>query len=170
MNQELFLRRRSKAHVPMGTGGATRAQVASAVREVAAFRCVLSEPLIEQIGMLSATELKHWLSEIVGVLRRKNGAHVHHRPFYPDFPEQVLAASEAELYLNAVIHYLTRWRLSAMSSRLSTHSPNSRTAIFQNASLAGWPAPTRRRVKYSSRAPYSTVSISHPTQESVCHS
>ncbi|MBK5435629.1 TerD family protein [Pseudomonas sp. TH32] len=111
MNQELFLRRRSKVHVPMGTGGATRAQVASAVREVAAFRCVLSEPLIEQIGMLSATELKHWLREIVGVLRRKNGAHVHHRPFYPDFPEQVLAASEAELYLNAVIHYLTRWRL-----------------------------------------------------------
>lgn len=111
MNQELFLRRRSKVHVPMGTGGATRAQVASAVREVAAFRCVLSEPLIVQIGMLSATELKHWLREILGVLRRKNGAHVHHRPFYPDFPEQVLTASEAELYLNAVIHYLTRWRL-----------------------------------------------------------
>jgi len=43
MNQELFLRRRSKVHVPMGTGGATRAQVASAVREVAAFRCVLSD-------------------------------------------------------------------------------------------------------------------------------
>ncbi|RON33214.1 TerD family protein [Pseudomonas brassicacearum] len=111
MNQELFLRRRTKVHVPMGTGGATRAQVASAVREVAAFRCVLSEPLIERIGMLSATELKHWLRDIVGVLRRETGAHVHHRPFYPDFPEQVLTASEAELYLNAVIHYLTLRRL-----------------------------------------------------------
>jgi hypothetical protein len=111
MNQGLFLRRRSKVNVPMGTGGATRAQVASAVREVAAFRCVLSEPLIEQIGLLSATELKHWLHEIVEVLRREMGAHVHHRPFYPDFPEQVLTASDAELYLNAVIHYLTLWRL-----------------------------------------------------------
>ncbi|NIL18689.1 TerD family protein [Pseudomonas sp. AN3A02] len=111
MNQELFLRRRSKVHVPIGTGGATRAQVASAVREVTAFRCVLSEPLIEQIGMLSPTELKYWLREIVGVLRRETGAHVHHRPFYPDFPEQVLTASEAELYLNAVIHYFTLWRL-----------------------------------------------------------
>src|SRR5471032_591942 len=111
MNQELFLRRRTKVYVPMGTGGATRAQVASAVREVAAFRCVLSEPLIEQIGMLSATELKHWLRDIVGVLRRETGAHVHHRPFYPDFPEQVLTASEAELYLNAVMHYLTLRRL-----------------------------------------------------------
>lgn len=111
MNQGLFLRRRSKVHVPMGTGGATRAQVASAVREVAAFRCVLSEPLIAQIGMLSAIELKHWLREIVGVLHRQTGAHVHHKPFYPDFPEQVLMASEAELYLNAVIHCLTLLRL-----------------------------------------------------------
>lgn len=111
MNQGLFLRRRSKVHVPMGTGGATRAQVASAVREVTAFRCVLSEPLIEQIGLLSAPELKHWLREIVGVLRRETGAQVHHRPFYPDFPEQVLTASEAQLYLNAVVHYLTLRRL-----------------------------------------------------------
>ncbi|MFJ2283787.1 TerD family protein [Pseudomonas sp. NPDC087803] len=111
MNQELFLRRRSKVHVPVGTGGATRAQVASAIREVAAFRCVLSETLIEQIGMLSPTELKHWLHGIVEILRRRSGAHVHHRPFYPDFPEQVLRATEAELYLNAVIHYLTLRRL-----------------------------------------------------------
>ncbi|MDL2183710.1 TerD family protein [Pseudomonas sp. ChxA] len=111
MNQDLFLRRRSKVYIPIGTGGATRAQVASAVREVAAFRCVLSEPLIEQIGTLSATELKRWLREIIGVLRRATGAHVHHRPFYPDFPEQVMTASEAQLYLNAVIHYLTLWRL-----------------------------------------------------------
>ena len=111
MNQELFLRHRTKVHVPVGTGGATRSQVASAVRAVAAFRCVLSEPLIEQIGMLSATELKHWLHDIVVVLRRETGAHVHHQPFYPDFPEQVLTASEAELYLNAVMHYLSLWRL-----------------------------------------------------------
>ncbi|MBV1809883.1 TerD family protein [Pseudomonas phytophila] len=110
MNQELFLRRLTKVHVPMGAGGATRAQVASAVREVAALKCVLSESLIDQISTLSATELKHWLDEIIRVLQRKTGAHVHHRPFYPDFPEQVLTASEAELYLNAVMHYLTLWR------------------------------------------------------------
>ncbi|MFJ2320311.1 TerD family protein [Pseudomonas sp. NPDC087817] len=113
MNQELFLRRRSKVHVPMGTGGATRAHVASAIQEIAAFRCVLSESLIEQIGGLSPAELKHWLRDIIGMLRRRAGAHVHHRPFYPDFPEQVLQASDAELYLNAVMHYLTLRRLPA---------------------------------------------------------
>ncbi|RYG93507.1 MAG: hypothetical protein EON58_18185, partial [Alphaproteobacteria bacterium] len=123
MNQDMFLRRRSKVHVPVGTGGATHAQVASAVREVAAFRCVFSEPLIEQIGTLSPTELKYWLREIVGVLRRENGAHIHHRPFYPDFPEQVLSASEAQLYLNAVLHYLTLQRL--------TPTENSRPAMLE---------------------------------------
>lgn len=111
INQELFLRRRTKLHVPAGSGGATRAQVASAVKEVAAFRCVLSEPLIEKIGLLSAVELKNWLREVIRILRRRSGAHVHHRPFYPDFPNQVLEASEAELYLNAVIHYQTLRRL-----------------------------------------------------------
>ncbi|MCF4995956.1 hypothetical protein GIW70_08945 [Pseudomonas syringae] len=116
MNQELFLRRRMKVLVPFGTGGATRAQVASAVREVTAFRYVLSEPLIEQIGTLSAEELKQWLRAVVGVLRRQTGGHVHHRPFYPDFPEQVLAASEAELYLNAVSHYFTLLRLPPAES------------------------------------------------------
>lgn len=114
MNQELFLRRRTKVHVPMGAGGATRAQVASAVQEVAAFRCALSEPLIEQIGMLSSTELSHWLHEVVGVLRQQTGAHVHHMPLYPDFPEQVLTACEAELYLTAVMHYLTLQRLPSI--------------------------------------------------------
>ena len=111
INQELFLRRRTKFHVPAGTGGATRAQVASAVKEVTAFRCVFSEPLIEQIGMLSAEELRSWLREVIRVLRRRSGAHVHHRPFYPDFPNQVLEASEAELYLDAVLHYHTLRRL-----------------------------------------------------------
>ena len=128
MNQDMFLNRRSKVHVPVGTGGATRAQVASAVREVAAFGCVFSEPLIEQIGTLSPIELKYWLREIVGVLRRENGAHVHHRPFYPDFPEQVLTASEAQLYLNAVLHYLTLQRLPP--------TENSRPAMLEGNCIA----------------------------------
>jgi hypothetical protein len=137
MDQELFLRRRTKVHVPVGTGGATRAQVASAVREVTAFRCVLSELLIEQIGMLSATELKHWLCDIVTVLRRQTGAHVQHRPFYPDFPEQVLTASEAELYLNAVIHYLTLWRLPPTeNSRLPMLEGNFIARVIEPGSVS----------------------------------
>lgn len=136
MNQELFLRRRTKVHVPMGNGGATRAQVASVVREIAAFRCVLSEPLIEQIGRLSAAELKYWLRDVVGVLRRQTGAHVHHRPFYPDFPEQVLTASEAELYLNAVLHFLTLSRIPPTeNSRPATLEGNFISRVIEPGSV-----------------------------------
>lgn len=113
MNQELFLRRATKVHVPVGSGGATRAQVASAIQEIAAFHCILSESVIERIGMLSADELARWLRDMLGVLRRRVGAHVQHQPFYPGFPEQVLKASKAELYLTAVMHYLTLRRLPA---------------------------------------------------------
>ena len=71
MNQELFLRRATKVHVPVGSGGATRAQVASAIQEIAAFHCILSESVIERIGMLSADELARWLRDMLGVLRRR---------------------------------------------------------------------------------------------------
>ena len=53
--------------------------------------------------MLSADELARWLRDMLGVLRRRVGAHVQHQPFYPGFPEQVLKASKAELYLTAVM-------------------------------------------------------------------
>lgn len=37
------------------------------------------------------------------------GAHVRYAPMYPNFPEQVMNASEAELYLNAIRHYVASW-------------------------------------------------------------
>lgn len=110
MNQELFLRRRGKVHVPAGTGrhaGPDRlgrpGDRGLSVRAVPA--------LIERLGQLSAQELTRWLREVIAVLRRQTGAHVRHQPLYPDFPEQVLAASKAQRYLTAVMHYLTLRRL-----------------------------------------------------------
>ena len=112
MNQELFLRRATKVHVPVGSGGATRAQVASAIQEIAAFHCILSESVIERIGMLSADELARWLRDMLGVLRRRVGARAA-PAVLSGLPEQVLKASKAELYLTAVMHYLTLRRLPA---------------------------------------------------------
>lgn len=74
-------------------------------------RCVLSQPLIKHLGQLSAQVLARWLRDVLAVLRRQMGAHVRHQPLYPYFPGQVLAASKAQLYLTAVIHYLTLRRL-----------------------------------------------------------
>ena len=45
-------------------------------------------------------------------LRELKGAHVKHKPMYPNFPEQVAEASDIELYLNAFVHY---WSYGAWS-------------------------------------------------------
>lgn len=49
---------------------------------------------------------KAWSNELLGTVRRSLGAHVKMAPMYPNFPRQVEGASDAELYLNAVLHYL----------------------------------------------------------------
>lgn len=46
-------------------------------------------------------ELVTTLSELRGVKR--------YNPMYPNFPQQVMEASDAELYVNALVHYLTVW-------------------------------------------------------------
>lgn len=46
---------------------------------------------------------------LVARLRSMVGGHVAHEPMYPNFPKQVVEASDAELILNALIHYFGDW-------------------------------------------------------------
>jgi stress response protein SCP2 len=46
--------------------------------------------------------LHTWL---ISELRKLVGANKAHKPMYPNFPEQVASASDAELYFNAIMHY-----------------------------------------------------------------
>lgn len=45
--------------------------------------------------------------EYLPILREARGAHVAHKPMYPNFPQQVAEASEIELFMNAIVHYWT---------------------------------------------------------------
>lgn len=48
-----------------------------------------------------------WIYEVLTpALKEKFGGHTHMRPMYPNFPDQVMKMDEAELYFNAMIHYL----------------------------------------------------------------
>jgi hypothetical protein len=48
---------------------------------------------------------------VVVELKKLKGAHVEYKPMYPNFPTQVMEASEVELFLNAIIHY---WSLGSI--------------------------------------------------------
>ena len=62
----------------------------------------------ELMSIMSATDdkkiadLYEWM---VPVLKRMTGAHRRFKPMYPNFPKQVMEASDMELYLNAITHY-----------------------------------------------------------------
>lgn len=46
---------------------------------------------------------------LVSRLQTMVGGHVAHAPMYPNFPKQVVEASDAELLLNALLHYFGDW-------------------------------------------------------------
>lgn len=107
----IYLRRRGKVYVKPGSGGATVGQLAVVQKEAEHLGFVLSERLGEQLRSLSAEQLAQFLRSLLRDLRATTGAHRTHEPLYPGFPQQVLGLSEAQLYLNAISHYLTLRRL-----------------------------------------------------------
>src|SRR5271157_1220494 len=46
-------------------------------------------------------------ADIIESLKALKGANVRYKPMYPNFPEQVMEASDAELYGNAILHYFS---------------------------------------------------------------
>jgi len=66
---------------------------------------VFSESLFQALKHLSSKEIIELYKQIVPILRKIVGAHVKHKPFYKNFPQQVASMSELELYLNALVHY-----------------------------------------------------------------
>jgi len=61
------------------------------------------------LSWTSDAELIRVHSNLVLMLTRALGAHNLYQPMYPNFPEQVLAASDAELLMNAWRHYAGDW-------------------------------------------------------------
>ncbi|SFR88368.1 Stress response protein SCP2 [Mitsuaria sp. PDC51] len=107
----IFVRRRSKLHVAAGEGAATSTQLATLQKELTGLGYVMSEALSARLATLDASRLASVSRDLLRELHQLTGAHQAHRPFYPGFPDQVMAASDAELFLNAIHHYLTHSRL-----------------------------------------------------------
>ena len=78
-----------------------------------------SEPLIEELQTLSVDTFTSFYKELVKHLKEMVGAHIQFAPMYPNFPQQMMDLSDADLYINAIIHYVTL-RLPVSKSRRTT--------------------------------------------------
>lgn len=77
------------------------------VAEMMSLGFIPSECLHSVLCGLSEQELVDLSSNTLPVLREKKGAHVKHKPMYPNFPQQVMEASHVELFITALVHYWT---------------------------------------------------------------
>ena len=78
-----------------------------------------SEPLIEELQTLSVDAFTSFYKELVKHLKEMVGAHIQFTPMYPNFPQQMMDLSDADLYINAIIHYVTlRLPVSKVEERL----------------------------------------------------
>lgn len=68
---------------------------------------ILSEELYGAFMTLTEKNIVRYHGTLMEFVKEAVGAHVRHTPMYPNFPEQVMEASDAELLVNAIVHYWT---------------------------------------------------------------
>jgi len=112
VNNSIYLRRRSKIMLPRDSGGEVPPNyVASVMKNVEALGFTFSEPLTRACQNLTLEQLTALYHGLIPDLQRAKGAHRKFKPMYPNFPAQVMAMVEGQLYLNAIVHYLSGGKL-----------------------------------------------------------
>lgn len=84
-----------------------QALLLSMVKNFEALGFSVSTNLFERLRLLSGAELKQFYKDTMPCLKEMVGADKTYSPMYPNFPQQVMEASDAELLVNAIVHYLT---------------------------------------------------------------
>jgi hypothetical protein len=82
--------------------------------------------LTDALGKIAEEDVASLYLEVIPVLKELVGANVVHKPLYPNFPKQVMEADEAELFLNAQLHYLSEGQW------IPNFAVNNRPVSFEN--------------------------------------
>ncbi|MGG1659227.1 cytoplasmic protein [Brevibacillus sp. NRS-1366] len=109
MINTIYLRRANKRIVSQGKGSdrLPEAYLATAMKNIEYLGFTFSHRLMRAVRTLSKEQFEAFYRQLAADLRVLVGAHVEYQPMYPGFPMQVMQEHDAELYLNAIYHYLT---------------------------------------------------------------
>ena len=109
MINTVYLRRANKLIVNQGQGPELlpATYLATAMKNIEHLGYMFSHQLMRAVRTLSREQFEAFYHQLVSDLRVLTGAHVDYKPMYPGFPMQVMEQDDAELYLNAMYHYLT---------------------------------------------------------------
>ena len=101
----IYLRRKSKLVLAGSDRQLGAANLATILKNIESLGYTFSPKLIDRLSTLSLPEASLFYSQLVTDLKQAVGV-VKYAPMYPNFPAQVMETAEAELYLNAITHYL----------------------------------------------------------------
>ena len=104
----ILLRRKNKVIVPRGDSTLPDTYAATIDKNLEGLGYTLSPEVVEALKTLGPEEAAGFYGEVLEALKELRGV-ADYRPMYPNFPRQVMEAGRAELYLNALMHYLTAW-------------------------------------------------------------
>lgn len=108
--KEILCRRKFKVVVPNGsdtTEVASKQYTTSMNLEFNKFGYI-----VDYSVPLYASDMLEFYSSYMELFKSMSNANVRYEPLYPNFPQQVIEASELELYFNAIFHYISygTWR------------------------------------------------------------
>jgi len=130
--QKILFRRSHKLVLSAGGQTERNEYVASLNKNLQAVGYTLAPELISILKSWSPEELLDLSENIFPILLKEVGGHVVYKPMYPNFPEQVMEIEEAELYLNAIVHYYG----DAIGERiLPKYSKQKRNALQQQGNF-----------------------------------
>lgn len=109
MNNSIYLRRKRKVYLEKGDNTLSSDYLFNMLANLESLGFTFSPELLEVINTLSEGRFKSFYKQLIKDLEEMVGAYVEYNPMYPNFPEQVIKASEEELKANAFWHYLGDW-------------------------------------------------------------
>lgn len=110
---EILIRRKNLIILPAttpskGVGHNSSSIIGSILRNIEPYGFTFSPSVINELKEYSPETLIDWFTQVVEpVMKKITGANHKWSCMYPNFPQQVMDASDAELYINALVHYLT---------------------------------------------------------------
>lgn len=106
LNQtKIYLEKSLKVILAEGRGDASQEVISTSAKNLQALGFGLSTSVLERLSTLSNDEVANWYANTLPILQKMVGAHRSFNPMYPNFPRQVMEASDAELFFNAMTHY-----------------------------------------------------------------
>ncbi len=107
LSMQSIMVRRNKVVVEKGEAALPDVLLATAGKNIEALGFVFSPEVVTELRTMEESQFISFYQELVPILKDAVGAHVEYKPMYPNFPSSVMEAEEADLYINALIHYLT---------------------------------------------------------------